>query len=106
MTIKDITRHFLNIGTYKGLINADIQELRVKIDKNISVLDCMKEDIIFSEIKQMEEQELKELVGIHNPNLYRCVMQLENNINEYEELLKKRYMEFGAILYEIENEYI
>lgn len=106
MTIKDITRHFLNIGTYKGLINADIQELRVKIDKNISVLDCMKEDIIFSEIKQMEEQELKELVGIHNSNLYRCVMQLENNINEYEELLKKRYMEFGAILYEIENEYI
>lgn len=106
MTIKDITRNFLNIGTYKGLINADIQELRVKIDKNISALNCMKEDIIFSEIKQMEEQELKELVGIHNSNLYRCVMQLENNINEYEELLKKRYMEFGAILYEIENEYI
>lgn len=106
MTIKDITRHFLNIGTYKGLINADIWAMKEEINKQIVVLNFAKDDIKIEEIEQMGKDEISQLIERHNSNLKQCILNLENNINEYEELLKKRYMEFGAILYEIENEYI
>lgn len=58
---KKLILNFLNVSTYKGLINQDIREIEKKI---------------------------------------------ENNINEYKDALKERYLEFGAILHEIENDFI
>lgn len=103
---KKLILNFLNVSTYKGLINQDIREIEKKIDKNISVLGFAREDIKYEDIKKLKADELKSLIENHNKDLNKISISIENNINEYKDALKERYLEFGAILHEIENDFI
>lgn len=103
---KKLILNFLNVSTYKGLINQDIREIEKKIDKNISVLGFTREDIKYEDIKKLKADELKSLIENHNKDLNKISISIENNINEYKDALKERYLEFGAILHEIENDFI
>lgn len=103
---KNMVLNFLNVATYKGLINQDIRELEKKIDKNISVLGTAREDIEYEDIDNLKKDELKKRVQAHNEDLNKIMIEIENNISEYKELIKERYLEFGAVLREVEEEYI
>ena len=103
---KKLILNFLNVSTYKGLINQDIKEIEKKIDKNISVLGFAREDIKYEDVKKLKADELKSLIENHNKDLNKILISIENNINEYKDVLKERYLEFGAILHEIENDFI
>ena len=103
---KKLILNFLNVSTYKGLINQDIREIEKKIDKNISVLGFAREDIKYEDVKKLKADELKSLIENHNKDLNKILISIENNINEYKDVLKERYLEFGAILHEIENDFI
>ncbi|MGL5596293.1 MAG: hypothetical protein ACRDDH_20355 [Cetobacterium sp.] len=103
---KNMVLNFLTVATYKGLINQDIRELEKKIDKNISVLGTAREDIECKDIDNLKKDELKKRVQAHNKDLNKIMIEIENNISEYKELVKERYLEFGAVLREVEEEYI
>lgn len=103
---KKLILNFLEVATDKGLVNQDIREIEKKIEKNISVLGFAREEIKCDDIEKVNCDELKKMIITHNNELKKLVLNIENNINEYKDLLKERYLEFGAVLYEIENEYI
>lgn len=103
---KNMVLNFLTVATYKGLINQDIREIEKKIDKNISVLGTAREDIECEDVDNLKKDELKKRVQAHNKDLNKIMIEIENNISEYKELVKERYLEFGAVLREVEEEYI
>lgn len=103
---KELLLNFLSRSTELGLVNQDLYELDNAIKKDLSILNDIKKDLIFDEVKQMADKELKNLIELHNKNINELIIRLENNIVDYKYLVKDRYLEFGAVLFEIESEYI
>lgn len=102
---RELILNFLEVATQKGLINQDIREIEERIEKSMSVLGSTREDIECEDIDKLEKEELKKRLKAHNEDLGKVLLKIEDSIGEYKGALKKRYLEYGAILHEVEEDF-
>ena len=103
---KNMILSFLNVATTKGLINQDIRELETELSEKILTFETIRKNLECENIENLKKDELKKRIQAYSEDFNGIIMKIEMDMIKHTELVKERYLEFGAILHEIEESYI